>query len=95
MDDGKRTLYAERVLGLDAEDFFKSDIGRYVLARSEEVSQAATEKLKTITADETNAIRDYQFKIHCAEGAIKWLNDIIRAGKQAMQQLENMQEQEE
>ena len=91
----KETLYAECVLGKDAEDFFKSDIGRYVLARSQEVVEEALVKLKTTSANEMAQIRNLQLAIAKAEGAIQWLNEQINAGTQALQQLENIEDQEE
>jgi hypothetical protein len=94
MDD-EQTLYADCMLGRDAEDFFKSEIGRYVLARADEVIQEATGKLKVIPAQETDKIRNLQLLIAKAEGAIQWLNEQIYAGKQALQQLENIQDQNE
>ena len=93
MDD--ETLYAECILGKDAEDFFKSDIGRYILARSgEEVEEAITE-LKITPAHQVAEIRNLQLTIAKAEGAVAWLNEQIIAGKQALQQLENIEDQAE
>ena len=94
MDD-EETLYAECILGKDAEDFFKSDIGRYVLARSNEKIEEAMGQLKITPADQTAEIRDLQLTIGKAEGAVKWLNEQIVAGIQALQQLENIQDQNE
>ena len=91
----KETLYAECVLGKDAEDFFKSDIGRYVLARSQEEVDEAVKLLKVIPANEMAKIRNLQLHIAMAEGAIQWLNEQISAGVQAMQQLENIEDRDE
>ena len=91
----KETLYAECVLGKDAEDFFKSDIGRYVLARSREEVDEAVKLLKVIPANEMAKIRNAQLQIAKAEGTIEWLNEQISAGVQAMQQLENIEDREE
>jgi microcompartment protein CcmL/EutN len=93
--DEKETLYAECILGKDAEDFFKSDIGRYVLARSNEEVEEAVEQLKVTPADQVAEIRDLQLTISKAEGAVQWLNEQIIAGNQALQQLENIEDQEE
>ena len=95
MDEIKQTLYAEAVLGKDAEDFFKSDIGRYVLAESKRISEENVLLLKDVSADAHQLIRELQFNIHCAEGAVKWLNDMILAGTQALQGLEQMEDQED
>jgi len=95
MGEVEKTLYAEAILGKDADDFFRSDIGKYVLAESEQRVKSATQELIIATADDPERIRNLQQEIHCAEGAVKWLNEMILAGKQAMQQLENIEDEEE
>jgi hypothetical protein len=92
MDD-EQTLYAECILGKDAEDFFKTDIGRYVLARSREEVDEAILELKATPAHDVAEIRNLQLTIAKAEGAVEWLNEQIIAGKQALQQLENIEDQ--
>jgi hypothetical protein len=88
-------LYAHAVLGKDAEEFFKSELGRYVLARSQEIVDEATGELKTTPAHNTEKIRELQFSINIAEGTVRWLNEQIAAGKQALQQLENIEDQDD
>jgi hypothetical protein len=95
MSEIEEVLYAESVLGRDAEDFFKSEIGRYVLARSQELSKVATDRLKATPAHEVHNIRNCQMEIAKAELAVQWLNEQIMAGKQALQQLESMEDETE
>jgi hypothetical protein len=95
MDEVKQTLYAEAVLGKDAEDFFKSDIGRYVLAESQRIVDDAVGVLKVIAATDHARIMALQLKIGCAEGAVQWLKDMIMAGNQALQSLEQIEDEEE
>jgi len=88
MDQQTSILYAEAMLGADADDFFKTEIGRYVLERSKEESKEATEDLKDIDFSKSNEIAQLQMKIKIAESAIKWLNELLISGKQAIQLLD-------
>jgi len=86
-----QTLMAEAILGKDAEDFFTSDIGRYVLARAEAEINEAIKLLKKTPPDLTNVIRDLQNVILRAESFKEWLTELIIAGHQAMTQIEEHQ----
>ena len=88
MDQQTAALYAEAMLGADVDDFFNTDMGRYVLARSKEDAEEATEQLKDIEFYKSNEIADLQMKIKKAEQAVLWLNEILIAGKEAIQLLE-------
>lgn len=88
MDRQTRELYAEAVLGSDAVDFFESELGHYVLERSIEESNEAMEKLKRVNAEVPADVFKLQMEILIAEKAVKWLNDIMITGRQAMQLLE-------
>ena len=88
MDVETLSLYAEGILGADAHDFFNSELGRYVLARSKEEADLATEELKEINPFESEIVADLQTRIKIAESAVKWLNDMLISGKQAIQILE-------
>ena len=73
------------LLGDDAEEFFKSDLGRYVLESALEEINLAVTKLKTVSPWDTNAIIELQTKIRIAEAAPGWLNDAIRAGRERLE----------
>jgi len=88
MDIETLSLYAEGILGADAHDFFNSELGRYVLARAKEEADVAIEELKNIEFFKSQEIANLQMKIKTAESAIKWLNDVLISGKQAIQILE-------
>ena len=88
MDLHTRELYAEAMLGDDAAEFFQSEIGRYVLERAREQTEDASAKLQDVDPTDAKTIRDLQNDIYRAGQAIKWLNEMIIAGKEAMKQLE-------
>lgn len=90
----KTELYREAMRGKDAEEFFKSEIGRYVLAQSKAESDEATEALKSIHPTDARGIAELQFKIHCAVKAVDWLENMITNGRQAMEHLEAMEDAE-
>jgi hypothetical protein len=75
-DFSTQALYAEAVLGKDAEEFLKSDIGRIMLARAEEEESEALEALAGVSS----WWRARSFK--------QWLTELVVTGRQALQQLE-------
>lgn len=73
-------------LGDAAHDFFKSEIGRYVLDRSAEEAAAANEKLLIVNPHETDGlakVHELQNRYQVAVKAIAWLNDALMAGELA------------
>lgn len=87
-----RTLYAEAILGKDAEEFLNGDLGRYMLARAEEEEREAIEALATVWSWRRKRIADLQAKMWRARSFKGWLVEMITAGHQAVQQLENLQD---
>lgn len=89
MEQDDNFLFAEAVLGRQIqEDFFNSDIGRYISGRAEIEVKKAQEKLEEVSPRDTNAIESLQFEIRVAKGAIRWLNEAIINGKNAEHILE-------
>lgn len=85
-------LYKERILGLDAEQFFKTDLGHYVLDRSLTESEELTAELKKADPEDSKKIRDLQNRIQTAEKTLIWLHEAIERGREAIQQLETKDE---
>jgi hypothetical protein len=69
----------------EAERFFSSQLGKYVLGVSEQEVRAAVEDLKTVDPTDANKIRELQAKISTAEAAILWMAETIANGRQEMQ----------
>lgn len=82
---------AEILLGDDAEKFFQSDIGKYIIGRAGQEVDEATEGLKKVDPEDTQKIRELQFKVQVAESVPCWLQELIIAGKQAMEILQEEQ----
>jgi len=81
-------LFAEAILGRDAEDFIQSDIGQYLIGCAEQEAQEAMEKLKHVFPWRRRKIVELQNRIWRAESIQSWLAEIVIKGKQATQQLE-------
>lgn len=88
-DLSTQTMYAEAMLGKDAEEFLSSDVGRYMLARAEEEEREAMEALATVWPWRRNKIRQLQAAIWRARSFKGWIAEMITMGRQALQQLEN------
>jgi hypothetical protein len=89
MSEDENTLFAEAALGRDAEDFLKSDIGRYILGRAEQEIQEAQDKLALVSPWRRNRIRQLQNDIWRAKSVRGWLAELVGAGKQAEAILED------
>ena len=81
-------LYAEAIIGRDAEDFVNSDIGRYVIGCAEQEANEAMAQLKNIYPWRRRKITELQNKIWRAESMQTWISELIIKGRQAQQQLE-------
>jgi hypothetical protein len=87
-DFSTQALYAEAVLGKDAEEFLKSDIGRIMLARAEEEENEALEALASVASWRRRRIAELQARIWRARSFKQWLTELVVTGRQALQQLE-------
>lgn len=83
-----RLLVAESVLGEDAAEFVKSDLGRYLIGRANQEIADAVEVLKKTYPWRRNRIAQLQHKISVAESAKEWLLECIVSGKTALAALE-------
>lgn len=81
-------LYAEGIMGRDAEEFIQSDLGQYLIGCAEQEIKAATDVLKRVHPWRTRRIRELQNEIWRAESFQSWLSELVIRGRQAVQQLE-------
>jgi hypothetical protein len=86
MDEDERRLYAEAVLGKQISEFWNSEVGKYVIARSKAETDEIISKIKYAPVQDVEGL---QRRWDVAECALIWLNEAILAGKQALAQLEN------
>lgn len=90
MDD--ETLFAQAILGKQAELFFESDLGRYVIGCAMYEEKQALKELREVNPHDAVKVSELQIKIKVATSAIKWLNEAIITGKQAKDTLETREE---
>lgn len=81
-------LFAEAILGRDAEEFILSDIGQYIIGCAEQEANDAISQLKTVYPWRRRKITELQNKIYRAESIQSWLAELVIKGKQATQQLD-------
>lgn len=83
IDQETREIQKTIELSFEVENFLKSDLGKYLIARAEAKIEEALEKLKYISPDNTAGIRALQHDIHVAEDFQYWLAEAIQAGHNA------------
>ena len=81
-------LFAEAMIGKDAEEFIRSDIGRYIIGCAEQEAQDALDQLKRVYPWRRRKITELQNKIWRAESIQSWLAELVIKGQQAIQQLD-------
>lgn len=83
----QRLLLAEVDLGLEADQFLRSKIGKYIVGRATDQSEAAMEKLKIVDPTDAKAVQSIQNDIWRADTLATWITDLIRGGKNAEDQI--------
>ena len=76
-------LWAEAILGKDAEAFLASDIGRYLIGRAKQDENEALAGLLDVKATNTEEIQNLQAKAWRARSFKGWLIGLIEAGRTA------------
>lgn len=82
------TLIAEAMLGQDAAEFMRTDLGRYLLGRAEQEAHEAADKLKRVSPWRRRRIAELQAEIWRAESFRDWLLELVRLGESAEHALE-------
>jgi hypothetical protein len=88
LDPNSRTFYAEALIGKDAQEFFSSDLGRYMLGCAKQDMEDAYVKLKTVSPWRWRRVRELQNQVVVAERFILYIRDLILRGKAAELALE-------
>lgn len=88
----KDTLLAQAVLGRDAEEFLKSELGIYLLGAAKQEAEDATVRLKTADASDAKLIQRLQSEIWRAESFETWLRELVVSGRSAESALEEHEE---
>lgn len=89
MTPEEEVLFAEAVLGRDAEEFLNSDLGRYMVGRAEQHEREAMEMLSKVSPWRRNRIRQLQNEIWRAQSMKGWIAEMVTSGRAAMHALED------
>ena len=86
---------AEAILGKDAEEFLASELGRYLMGRAKQETEAATAQLKTCNPRDPDTISRLQGVIERYETFDVWLKELIVSGRVAKDNLEILRDEQE
>lgn len=87
-EDIPQNLLESAVFGRQVENFLSSDLGRYLVKRSEAEASEAMEKLKVVLPWRRRRITELQNDIKVAEWFQQWLADAILDGIHATNQID-------
>lgn len=80
------------VLGKQVDEFFKSDVGDYLIKNIDSEILSGYNDLKSVSFSNTDAVRIAQNKVWRAEALKEWLTQAVTAGVRAMQVLESRED---
>lgn len=92
LDPESRTFFGEAALGRDAQEFFESNVGRYMVGCAQQEYAEAMLKLKTVAWWRRRRIIELQNKAWRAESLLTWLRDLVLKGKAAELAMEEGEE---
>jgi len=79
-------------LGIDAETFMASPLGKFLEGKAMKEMEAATEALIGADPADIKANTELRNQIHVARMFLTWIGDSISAGRSAHQQLREMED---
>lgn len=74
-------------LGIDAETFRQSPIGRYLDKRAQEMVFEGLNGLRTVDPENAKDVRAFQNKVVLGESFMQWIGDAIDEGRNTEQQV--------
>lgn len=84
-------LMAEAVLGRDAEEFAKSELGQFILGRCDQEIAEAQDELSRVSSWRRRRIQELQNKVWRAKSLKTWLGELISNGRQAEASLDDIE----
>jgi len=92
MTEETEILFDIAVLGEQVDQFFKSDLGKYLLDHAARQEAQGLEELRRVECHDTEAVWQAQNKVWVAEKFRTWLEEAIQAGLKAQMILEDREE---
>ena len=80
-------LIKQVALGLDAEAFLNTSLGKYLVTRAEEMIAGARDALETVAPEDTEKIRALQNQCTVGREVQYWLAEVITAGQAAEREI--------
>jgi len=85
-------LIAEVRLGLQSKEFLSSSLGKYVAGRALKSKQEAFESLIVVDPNDTESIRELQFRARLPSILFTWLDEAMNQAQHAEESLQELQE---
>lgn len=82
---------AEAILGRDAEDFARSELGQFILKRCDLEISEAQDELSRVFSWRRRKIQELQNKVWRAKSMKTWLGELISNGRQAEAALDEIE----
>lgn len=76
-------------LGIDAETFMRSDLGKFIQRKAETERNDALNDLVNAAPDDIKANTEARNRIHVVNMFLSWVNDAIEIGRSAHEQLDS------
>lgn len=94
MSDNDNELLSVARLGIDAESFVNTPLGKFMMGKARDEEASAMAALVDADPDDVKANRDIRNQIHVARMFATWIGDAITIGHQAHQQLQEIDDLE-
>lgn len=79
-------------MGIDAESFIRTPLGRFLMKKADREISEATEELIAADPAEWRPNQELRNRIHVARMFKVWMSDAIEVGQHALRQLEEMED---
>lgn len=84
-------LMAEAILGRDAEEFARSELGQYILKRCDMEIDDAQDELCKVSSWRRRKIQELQNKVWRSKSMKTWLGELISNGRSAEAALDEIE----
>ena len=84
----KEELYTRAYLGDQADKFWKTDLGEYLIPR---IDSEEAGILESLAACEENELKNLQAKLSATRSIAFWFSELINDGQQARQEIEEIE----
>jgi len=89
MEEADELLSIAR-MGVDAEAFVRTPLGKFLVSKADREIAAATDELVAADPEDVKKNRDLRNRIHVANMFVTWLRDAIEIGRAAHDQLSEL-----